>query len=703
MADQWLCPYFTIGDAAMMEQNIAWAMIPGATPYITNFVVPVGQLNDALLAVQNPTTLRLYCTGGTTGSPDTKSLVISNIYLLQPKNIDPYMVQWSVADIRWGWRGKKLYCKYNKTRQANDKILATNPPDTDPAILRQQYSSFSAGRYVPWSVKDGVPWTVKEILEAELVKLGISVAAIQTEDKSYIVENIEMDGIDIYAGITELLSKSRMNLGILTNGDVYPYSLDFFDETPIEGVLHTQNLCKTGPGILYRQDQKRVRPTKINVRFEKLQEVRVISKSSVDTPSGQAITISARPPTVLPQDIVERRAIACENVISVPYPVTSAGVTYNIGEYLPMWKYLSIIGLTELELQQHWFATRLERRVSELFRVQAGSGLTAIIDAQAANVASALRHNYRQTYQIDPFMADRMKTWMNRRVKIIDNYSHFQPPSPLWSDFCIVPKRRHPYVAKGLGLWATHAYNWYANTYDEFRQRPTAGTIDIVSQQLGVFRVSFPGLIDRTLEEIIPSAVENLPGGYAGSGNAFWEQAYLASTHTLETIISVVWDLDYQDQYDSTRKFWQISIPGSIAGITEGPEIDFLSRQDYAREGIREDTAPLFGGGIVAGAIPRIENQNILSAVANAEAAKLLNQQRDRIVGQVKVAGIPEGLKLLGNIKAIVYQFSPKAGLETIIDARDIPPDPSIEQQVPADVLAYLKKQVYKSRTGTNA
>ena len=45
-------------------------------------------------------------------------------------------------------------------------------------------------------------------------------------------------------------------------------------------------------------------------------------------------------------------------------------------------------------------------------------------------------------------------------------------------------------------------------------------------------------------------------------------------------------------------------------------------------------------------------------------------------------------------MKGITYSFSPSAGLETVIDMRDSPPNPTIEQQVNARTLHYLKQQV---------
>jgi len=684
------CPNIRIGGVPIIEQNFAWALVPGSHPYVWSFTVPVGSgLNDRLAAVKNPTEIVVEVTGGIDADSQVKTLRIQNLYLLEPKFLDDFNVSWSIADVRWSYRGKKLNFEYNKTRQKNDIKSVVTAGETDPARIRAQFDVFSVGRYVGWSANGGeVAYTVKEILDLELSKLGITLDK-SLEDKSYIIENVKMEGVDVYAGIDELLAKSRQSLGIKLDGTLYVYSLDFFDETKITAIEQLGTVHKTGPGKLYRQDLSRVRPSKIKVRFKRLNEVRVIAASSEDIAIGASLEINPDPPLILPDDIRQRKVFGCENVLPVPFPIEFGGTQYNINEYIPIHLYLSILGVPEFDLRRYWFSDQLKYRLTE--KLRGGLPATQLVDAQAATIAHTIKQHYRQTYMIDPFIMDRIEQWNTRRVAVVDTYSAFTPPSPVWADFCMVPRRRHPYRAKNLGLWSTYAHNVLVKDNDPARERGTAANLSVVNQELGVFRVVYPPLLDQTIAEIIPSAVDNIPGGLVGTSNSVWAQADLKAQHTMEAMISVIWSVDEKDIFDSDNKYFTFEVDYSAQGGS-GPDIEFLSRLEYARYQMRE-----LNTTIVPPEVPL--NTGVISAIAQAEGAKLINQHIDRLVGLVKVAGVAD-IELTGNIQAIIYQFSVGAGLETVVDLRSVPPAPTIEQQVPQEALALLKKQVSSIQHG---
>jgi hypothetical protein len=279
-------------------------------------------------------------------------------------------------------------------------------------------------------------------------------------------------------------------------------------------------------------------------------------------------------------ELVERRALACVNVIPVPYPFSYNGARFDVGEYVPIQYYFAAIGITEASVCSYWFSSALDRFISHTF---AGGNLTQDIDMQASLIASAIRDHYRQTYMIDPYCMRRIRKWSTNKVAILDNYSHYSSPSPLWADFCIVPKTRHPYWAQSMHLWDAEAYNYIVNTQDPTRKKGTAGTIVMVNEQLGVFRVSYPSLIDQVVDEIIPSGVENIPKGLVGgTGQAVWEQASLSPYFTLETLASVMWDVDSADEFGGSGKFYDVEFDySSQAG--NGPDIVYLSHLDVAR------------------------------------------------------------------------------------------------------------------------
>jgi hypothetical protein len=685
------CPKITIGNVEIQEQNFYWSLTAGVLPFSRTILLH-NSLDSRLQAVPNPTSIRIEVTGGTRISPETVVEQFDGIWICKPKRIDPVHTAWVLADARWGWRGKALYFSYNKTRIKNQKGIGVQAPDNEPAALRKQFDTFRQGRYLPWSVKDGQePYHMKEIIEIELAKLGIPIDPTVSDDKgSFIVENVEFNGIDIYRGLAWLLNQSRLGLGIKQTGEVYVYSLDWYQESGVNAVITNQDRLKTRPGRLYSQEQKRIRPRKIQVRFERKVETRIVDTTSEDTKTGVPNPITPRPPVWTQQDIDNWRVIGCENVICIPYPTTSplTGREYNIGEYMPVWEYLSSLELTHADVRENWFTGLLEHKVAKKLNDDAGGGWNVINEQKARQLVSAIRRDYRQLYKIDPWFVDRMEFWEATRVAIINNYDRFAPRSPLFSDFCVIPAIRHPAWAKRTALWDDHSYNWIVNDRDPYRRRPTAGTVVAESTALGVFRISYPPLIDQVVRKLVPSALDPLPTPFLSSDNSDLAESHLASDHTLETILSVVWSTDKNSDFSGKNKFYTVNLDfANLGGLA--PPFEYVSNLEYARIPCKE----LNEEGEVTQDNKEVINEGILEALANAEGAKLINQYLDRHSGMVTLSGFVK-IKIVGNLQQVIYAFSPAGGLETTIDMRATPPAPGLEQILNQKQLDFIKQHV---------
>ncbi len=690
-------PVYDLGGVSLPMQNFSWSLVPGVQPYMTTFSVPIGTLSDQIAALAMPTYIRFEAFGGTEGKPTRTDMIFDNLYLLEPKQIDPYHVQWTIADTRWSWRGKKLFYSYNKTRKFNKVGIATTDNIT-PAFLRRPFDTFASGRYIPWTLKGNgeAVWDMREILEDQLTKLYIPfVSWIGGTDGVYVLENIEANGVDIYEGLAQLLAASRMQLGIKQSGEMYVYSVDYFDDSQVNLIVQYQDRARTRPGTLYMQEKKRMRPKKVTVLFEKKMEVRVTA-TDFNTPASPnfRFPISPKPPIWNQEDINNWRVIGCQNVIRCPYPVYSKAQArnINIGEFLPLWDYLQSLTppILESEIRTMFFGDRLERYYAN----QVDGGLANRNDEQLIrHIISAIKGAYRRTYQIDPYLMDRIKKWEARRVAVFDQFSKYSPKSPLFSNYCVIPSRRHPSLAKRLALWDESAYNWLVDNRDQYRKSPTAGTISVIDEALGIFSVTYPGPVDTFLKPIIPSALDPLPG--ISVRGTLLEDCELVEDHVLDTIISIVWN-NYKDGgYDDRTKYFPVLFDYSAHG-GEGPEIEYFTSREYARLRVRELNTVAIGGGAIGGTMQddpaKPTNEGLLDAIAAAEAGKMMNQFRNRYAGLVTLAGyVP--VTLTGNMKGIIYSFSSK-GMETTIDFRDTPPMPTIEQQVPQKVINYLRRQV---------
>ena len=704
------CPKITIGGIPIIQQEFVWMLTPGPMPFVKSFIVPKGQLNDALAAIKSPTTLELQVTGDTMGTFTLQTLKFEKIYLLEPKPMDPYNVMWELADTRWSWRGKKMYFSYNKTRSKNEKGLTVRTPDINPASVRKQFDAFRLNRYLPWSTKgdikfEGAPYNMLEIVEKELKKLKIPFAPSARDGGAYVVENVELEGVDIYRGLAFLLKKSRLQLGILPTGNVYVYSIDYFDTSQHDLLLTLQQQRRTGPGMLYKQNMSRKRPKKVEVLFEAKEEVRVLASTSkgVALRGGfpEAYKLYTNKPVWTDKDIIDWRVIGCENVIPAPYPIKINNREINIGEYVPMWAYLEAMNISELDIQNKWFGGRLERKVA----LALDKGIYNLATEQFVHqLLASIRTHYRQTYQLEPFFMDRIRSWEARRVAVLDNHSRYSPPSPAFLDYCIVPKLRHPSIAKRKVLGGTHAYNWEVSFKDPLRNQPTLHSISVISQPLGIFRVTRPPLIDQVIKEIFPSALTPLPIPALTSKISNWVQCKLKASHTFETIISVVWDVDKASVFGGPFKFFSVPIDFSTLGGT-GPDIEYLSRLEFARYPAREVRQKSISETSPRGIInePNFAvNEKILEALATSEAAKLMNQYIDRVSGVGKFAGFLD-IELMGHMQSIVYSFSAADGLETILDMRGTPTAPSIENIIDQRQLDYLFRHVSRGASVNEA
>lgn len=686
----WKTPNINIGGVPIIAQRFSWALTAGVLPFKNRFLVSPS-LSLQLEKIQNPTYIELKLTGGVTGNPDPVILRFENIYLLEPQKVDPYHVSWELADSRYSWRGLKLYCNYNKTRAKNQIGVAVAAAETEPAALRKPFEIYAIGRYLPWSVKleSQKPYNMQEIAEIELKKLGIPVTLNPNHRGAYVVENVLYHGTDIYIGIQDILHRSRLNLGIRMDGSVYVYSVDFFDDTQIDIIAKLKDQKKLEPQILYRNDLKRVRPKKINVRFQKQVEVRVIDVGAGENFKGLYPNL----PLWSQKDIDNRRVIGCRNVMPVPYETLRLNSKppqyYKIGEWVLVDEYIRAIGLSDFNVRTKWHVDLLEKDYARKREIDLGIAPSLANEQVAYHIISAIRQHYRQTYQFDSWIMDRIESWNATRTAVINNYDHYSPKSPLFSDYCVLPVFRYPGMARRTVGWDRLAYNWIINEKDPYRRRPTLGTVTKINQQFGIFRIEYPPLVDMHIKKIYPFALDPLPYPSLTPSVSSLKDSYIKKEHTLETIISVVWSTDTKDNFSGRSKYYNFNVDFTNQGGIAPRNFDYLSKTEYARIPIKE----LNEEGKIINNPDKPINEGLLQAIANSESAKIINSLRDRYVGIVTLAGAIK-MDITGNIKYIRYNFIPKSGLSTTINMAMFPPDPTLVQTLPQKAINFLEKQV---------
>ena len=122
-------------------------------------------------------------------------------------------------------------------------------------------------------------------------------------------------------------------------------------------------------------------------------------------------------------------------------------------------------------------------------------------------------------------------------------------------------------------------------------------------------------------------------------------------------------------------------------------KIEYLSTSDRARYQLEWSAS-----GVVSDDKEKPVNSSFCNALAASEGARILNSLKDRYVGIYTTIGYFP-MTPLGHVSSVIYSMSPGAGLETIIDARDVPPMPTIEQTVGQEHISFLRQQVTNVRT----
>lgn len=706
-------PGLFINDIPAIAQSVVWGLTPGPVPYETVIRFPFS-FNERLLALENPVEMTWISDHGINELSE-KQMVFKNLYLHDPRIVSEFYVDWKISDARFKFRGKKAFYAKNVTRIRNELETIDAPTNEKIGLLnasqlRQPFDTIKKGRYLENSIRNelgennGGALKVSQVLQIIISNLDLNLDLSKLQDDGdYIIENMIAQGDDIHTALATLLKRNRLQMGIRKNGSLTAYSVDFFDDGNIQAISEIQDQVKVSPGRIYKQNLKNIRPKKIRVLFEKLRETRVVLKEPgqsniapnvpfvLDIPGRPTEAIRPEAPFTGPalifneDDIENRRVISCINVIRSPFIPANFRDVVRIGEYMKIEDFFAIIGITEEFVRDKWFSSKLELDLNKIL----GGQIPNQPEAVATMTAGAIRQHYRQVFMIDPFHMDSIKEVQARRATIIDTFSGRRRPSELWTNLCFFPRGRDVEKARGRVVNAKHAVNYIVNDVDPLRESPTPGTINIIDNDLGVFNVSFPPVTDTMIASVVPSAMQTLPeatpgGNFAGASLLLGNHS-LKDSHTLETIVSTIWrydkngkeySLESEEGKDSVYYDITYDFSGEL-GESLGPEIEFLCTKEYARYDEKG----------------KLSNNEVIQAIADVEASKIMHQFKDRFKGTVELPGLVD-LELTGNMNGIFYSMADGAPPKTTINMENTPYEPELAQVLPDTVRRTILKQI---------
>jgi len=124
-------PSLKIGGVPLVSQNFYWGLTAGVTPFSQVFRVPNSELADSLNSLSNPVTMEMQIDGFPgQGGPGLTTMTFENLFLEDIRRDSAFESTFRISDIRYSFRGKKLYFAKNITRVKNEKGLSAPPQKT---------------------------------------------------------------------------------------------------------------------------------------------------------------------------------------------------------------------------------------------------------------------------------------------------------------------------------------------------------------------------------------------------------------------------------------------------------------------------------------------------------------------------------------------------------------------------------------------
>ncbi|MCB0383799.1 MAG: hypothetical protein KDD43_00295 [Bdellovibrionales bacterium] len=725
-------PKIDLGGVYLDAQDISWAMLSGTRSAKMQLTL-TKERADAIAKLKGPLTLRYdldvatLVSGESTGrgSVERGSSVatntakfkveqrlaeVRNLYLLETKSADdPWWVNVFIGDQRHLWDGRLFSRDYNIHRKTNDIKVVEFGGGTSERKTAANFKRFNNERYVPWSLKqkdkflplstlnlvatsgEGEPWTamgvVRNILEQELElkpgKSGPGKYRFEKKefDNGYPPENLSWEMESVQGALESVLGQAYANIYQHPDGEIVIY--DVRDRSGINMILQEFQPME-GTGFPVQQDLSRIRPGKSRSLFRVEREVKWVYKEEAD---GQTV----------PDNLT---VFSLYNVIPVPDEIRikvpgGKRDVFQKGELVPIEDYIEIIDLLDgpgksrgrtLDLsaiRNNWFTNRLE-----LIFTQKLSDFEA--DPLWVRRIAAIKMHYRQTFMIAPHWMKRIRSWKPERAAVINPQTGTRQPAPVYTNYCEIPSFRmisHKKHIPRTKQKAAYNVTGYSDNIDD--AVPSHFTIQILDQELGLFRIDFAQDDQNLVKSIVPSEVDNIPNLTVGSSPAdlLWNGAKLKDTHNFATILSVV----FAEPNDEERHYVvKKDIPTGNPKKTH----DIKVFRDSARFKWTDKTKATFTQGKIKFTGDELANGDVIKAIADAEVSRLQAAWEDLTVGVFSQPNWKTKWTPSGSMKSVTIRFSARRGLETVFNMSEKPPSFDIFGRLPQSVRTYLYKQL---------
>ena len=726
------------GQPIPIDGGAAWTLKEGTAPHIAEFVFESSVAEALFRGARVDGSELIFDPRGATNMRDQLENRISKLTILGTGPADnPGERTVTVADRRWRLKRQHVYRAYNLRRktgrrrrvQGQSQTVATSTLADDVA-------------YAQWTIKaDGKAWSSREIV-ADLMNRIFGRGQWSTtrgaDGKEPLAELPPIEGLEIDlpadAALGVLLQQIGGAVGLTVNhqGRVFLYPRFDNAERRMLGIRtagatidpQARRAIVGGP-LAAAQDRSMERPRAVRVLFTRVAEIRIDSLEPTDS-------ASATDPDPLPPRMT--------NVIASPEDFEHDGVSYVVGQWLPIATYFDYLGSAALKAEN-----KLNAQNPISFRTVNRAWLSGYLDGYGhprfdssgvwSNRINAIKTHYRLTYQVDRPWRDRIRELDPYRVSIQDYETGSRAPATVFANHAVFSSWR----ALGRSAsdpprdWET-IQNRFANPTgngsqgsaivgaDQSDLKSAPAFASIVDQDQGIVRIEYDTGNDVTgqFTRIVRSALtrDSMPTDNAAARNQYLQHGRLESDHEVSVILTAKLGAPA-----GNRRFHVVEInadegqqaaklPGFKRGRALGPVIEVrvpptLEPARFAWDDQRSDEFsrafeidPTDPDADITGAFGQPINEDQVREVALATAARVYHKFVDRAEGGITTPMVAFGQGGLfssgvrGVVDKIEIRADPSRGLTTTITVPDEAPDLAFEALLPPQYRKLIGRMV---------
>lgn len=757
----------------IMAQRIKWVFQAGLQPSLLALDLPnevaerfmKGQDGKAVLPPEREVEIQIlqdmHGQGmqGVGPPPIRLDFTLKRLLILQASATrSPWETRFLLADMRALLQGVRVSGTYNLRRESSDaKIIAFNPDGTranDVVGLRKTAVStgwtsstllkvelpavkklFAIAQrvYVPWTIRnDKDPYTAK-FLALHLVKAAKDAAArnvavtprltvflrqlwmaiSQVPDNGFIEADVIIREELFVAALQRWLIKAEIGVSLNSDGEWYAWRLD--DQRPFEKVLENLPPTIEAGGYWNVISKGRMRAAVVTTSFLKWYEMyfRAVHESEWTAAKHEKKPMAIVQNVLTNPDDIEWKGKVYRKGAPIPTHIALAAWNAELPDNT-MWPAPAAPSPKTLTAQivRNWWLPvgLLEERYGRIIKVHPVNGKNIFDHPVWGRRMAALRHGYRQQWQIQPLFMQFILDWRMERAEIVDPVNR-TPIGPYISvDHCEIPDINMPEMSGLRGVGGTNI----KGNANPTKAQGMPATLTVVDQATGIFRVDFP-LSDFYTGRYNMLSIPSLITDATMPPLALWDvTSSNPNKREWKTWEGATLSKDFQGHFIFMAQFGSNPDPAigesaqrsggtqqdalyhpisiSAAGIGEKGEtnkdmiVQRFSGADVARMPLDNDLLPK---DVPANAIQ-------LNALASSKAREYYVGLHDRLEGTFSVPGWhPVYENLFGQIGGIAFQIDEGGEVTTTFDLTPDPrvySDPGLQATMPPKIHGMLPR-----------